>query len=44
VYKTIIIYRFLIYINTGEQKAERIRIDPCNLIRIIPAEGDGYEK
>jgi hypothetical protein len=27
----------------GSIKAERIRIDPCNLIRTIPAEGDGYE-
>ncbi len=27
----------------GSVKAERIGIDPCNLIRTIPAEGDGYE-
>ena len=27
----------------GRASAERIGIDPCNLIRTIPAEGDGYE-
>jgi hypothetical protein len=37
---TINIYRVFKYVYTGELKAERIGIDPCNLIRIMPAEGD----
>jgi hypothetical protein len=36
---TIFKYSTAMFLRQGELRAERIRIDPMNLIRIIPAEG-----